>query len=352
MTFSDIGISLKKAREAKGLKLENIHELTKIPLHYLLAIEEGNHDIMPEPVYVNGFIKRIAEALNIDPTPFTKEYKTWVNSLDNNKNDSNRHLGFPATNTVTNSPNLGYKPKHENPSQNLFKAVYYPLILIPIMVLLVVFLYNKQVENVTTQTSSTIDIPNNLSNSTPKPSTNSSTDTNNNQSDLFANPGTQATDNDSNTFKIKAKQHVWVTVRNLQSNDPLFNGFLEAGDERSFENNNGLKIRVGNGGSLDYSYLNKTQSFGKPGSPCERTFTAQDNVANNLSNPNGQDASTNLTNTEKNDSTSSTTPSTTASKPVPKPVAKPKTAKAKSSQTTVQSDIKKVLDVPYRYPDE
>ncbi len=352
MTFSEIGLNLKKAREAKGFNLETIHENNKIPVHYLQAIEEGNHDIMPEPVYVNGFIKRFAEALNLDAFALANDYKNWVNSIESPKHEALKNSAFMHNSNVVNPQPIIYKPKPENHGQNLFKVIYYPLILIPIMILLVVFLYNKQVENIVSQSpNDAIDIPNNLTNKPPE----SGELLNSNSKDLFA-PETAS--NSNNTLKIKAKQHVWVTVRNAQDNEALLTGFLEAGDERSFDNNKGLKIRVGNGGNVEFTYLDKTQMFGTPGSPCERTIpppaTVASNVAPDVNSSTDRNNLNPLKTTAENKSPDSDTKTVnannlTTSKPTTK-IIKPKAVKVKKEP--MQSDIKRVLDVPYRYTDE
>jgi cytoskeletal protein RodZ len=48
----ELGTLLKKAREEKGLSLDDIQEETKIRKKYLEAIEENNFDILPGKVYL------------------------------------------------------------------------------------------------------------------------------------------------------------------------------------------------------------------------------------------------------------------------------------------------------------
>lgn len=59
---------LKKAREQKGLSLENVHETTKIPLDVLRAIEEGYRVKSVSPFYYKSFIKIYATFLEINPS--------------------------------------------------------------------------------------------------------------------------------------------------------------------------------------------------------------------------------------------------------------------------------------------
>lgn len=61
-----IGGTLKKAREARGLTLEQLSEKTAIPVWKLRLIEEGQFDRVDAPFYVRHYIKLCAEQLGLD----------------------------------------------------------------------------------------------------------------------------------------------------------------------------------------------------------------------------------------------------------------------------------------------
>ena len=69
------GTILKRAREAQGLSLEIVHEVTKIPLDALRAIEEGYMIRMLSPFYYKGFLKMYAGYLGIDVSEVIEDYK-------------------------------------------------------------------------------------------------------------------------------------------------------------------------------------------------------------------------------------------------------------------------------------
>lgn len=71
----DKGLILKKAREAKGLSLEAVHEATKIPLDVLKAIEEGYTVRTLSPFYHRGFLKMYANFLRVDIKEVMGDYK-------------------------------------------------------------------------------------------------------------------------------------------------------------------------------------------------------------------------------------------------------------------------------------
>ena len=65
--MGELGEMLRKAREAKGLSLEQVEEATKIIRSYLQALEDEEFDRLPAPVYVKGFLKNYASYLGLDP---------------------------------------------------------------------------------------------------------------------------------------------------------------------------------------------------------------------------------------------------------------------------------------------
>lgn len=73
--MTELGERLKQEREAKGLGLNELQDITKIQKRYLLGIEEGNYAMMPGKFYVRAFIKQYAEALGLDPDEIFEQYK-------------------------------------------------------------------------------------------------------------------------------------------------------------------------------------------------------------------------------------------------------------------------------------
>ncbi|OLP18642.1 hypothetical protein BST81_09655 [Leptolyngbya sp. 'hensonii'] len=72
--LADLGAYLRQMREAQSLTLEQISIQTKISQRLLRAIEQGSLDHLPEPVYIQGFIKRYAETLGLDGTLFANQF--------------------------------------------------------------------------------------------------------------------------------------------------------------------------------------------------------------------------------------------------------------------------------------
>ena len=79
--MTELGNRLKEAREARGLSLDDLQDITKIQKRYLKGIEEGNYDSIPGKFYVRAFIKQYGEAVGLDPESLFNEYKHEIPSV-------------------------------------------------------------------------------------------------------------------------------------------------------------------------------------------------------------------------------------------------------------------------------
>jgi cytoskeletal protein RodZ len=64
-----VGQRLKEERQARDISLEQVAQGTRIRLHYLQSIEDGNFDDLPSPVQARGFLRAYAGYLGIDIEP-------------------------------------------------------------------------------------------------------------------------------------------------------------------------------------------------------------------------------------------------------------------------------------------
>ncbi len=68
--LAEIGDQLRQYREQQSISLDKVAVVTMIRRNLLQAIEDGQLDQLPEPVYTQGLIKRYAEAMGLDGTQF------------------------------------------------------------------------------------------------------------------------------------------------------------------------------------------------------------------------------------------------------------------------------------------
>nr|WP_277818642.1 helix-turn-helix domain-containing protein [Bacillus sp. TL12] len=69
---------MKEAREANGLSIDQLHEVTKIQKRYLITIEEGDYSILPGAFYARAFIKQYADAVGLNGEELLVEYQSVI----------------------------------------------------------------------------------------------------------------------------------------------------------------------------------------------------------------------------------------------------------------------------------
>jgi cytoskeletal protein RodZ len=74
--LAELGTYLRQFRNEQAVTLEEVAAKTKIQARLLNAIEEGRFDELPESVYVQGFIRRYADALGLDGAQFATAFPT------------------------------------------------------------------------------------------------------------------------------------------------------------------------------------------------------------------------------------------------------------------------------------
>jgi cytoskeleton protein RodZ len=57
---------LRQAREAQKLTIQELAEITKIRTDHIRALEEGNFNVFPAPVYIRGFVRTVSTILKLD----------------------------------------------------------------------------------------------------------------------------------------------------------------------------------------------------------------------------------------------------------------------------------------------
>lgn len=72
--MTDIGQTLREARETLGLTLEEVERVTRIRTYHLEALEKDDFDSLPSPVQVRGFLHNYAEFLGLDTDEILLRY--------------------------------------------------------------------------------------------------------------------------------------------------------------------------------------------------------------------------------------------------------------------------------------
>ncbi|MCH9610824.1 MAG: hypothetical protein S4CHLAM81_10310 [Chlamydiales bacterium] len=78
----EMGAQLKRVREEKKLSHREVENATSIRANYIDCIEQGHLGKLISPVYAQGFIKKYASFLEIDPEAFLSQYPHVMQMLN------------------------------------------------------------------------------------------------------------------------------------------------------------------------------------------------------------------------------------------------------------------------------
>lgn len=74
----DVAERLRRTRESRGLSIERLSTLTKIPVRALAAIERSQFDQLPGGLFTRGFLRSYAREVGLDPDEVVREYLAEV----------------------------------------------------------------------------------------------------------------------------------------------------------------------------------------------------------------------------------------------------------------------------------
>jgi cytoskeletal protein RodZ len=79
-TLVEIGYQLQELRHQQHLSIDEIAAKTQIQPRIVQAIESGQIELLPEPVYVRGMVKRYGNSVGIDGAALAQELPNWDRS--------------------------------------------------------------------------------------------------------------------------------------------------------------------------------------------------------------------------------------------------------------------------------
>ena len=97
-----IGNLIREARLNKDQSIDELASNLKIGAHQLKAIEDGNEDELPEPVFVKAMVRRISMKLKLDTDFIMNEFKKQSKKVE--IDEINKEVS-----------NKSEKPKKRNP---------------------------------------------------------------------------------------------------------------------------------------------------------------------------------------------------------------------------------------------
>nr|WP_322715506.1 helix-turn-helix domain-containing protein [Nostoc sp. ChiQUE02]MDZ8228357.1 helix-turn-helix domain-containing protein [Nostoc sp. ChiQUE02] len=101
--LKEITTHLRQVRQEKSLRIEEIAAQTLIRAGVLYALEEERFEELPEPIFVQGFIRRYGDALGLDGNALSYTFISNVvrhdsnNDHKNSDNKSNTYIPLVVT---------------------------------------------------------------------------------------------------------------------------------------------------------------------------------------------------------------------------------------------------------------
>ncbi|MEM6255788.1 MAG: RodZ domain-containing protein [Cyanobacteria bacterium P01_D01_bin.156] len=234
-----LGKVLRDAREASGLSLDELAAKVLVRPRLLLALEEADTSELPEPVYVQGIIRRYGDQVGLDGKALAQHYVTVPAPKGGGRSWSREAVQL--------------RPYH-------LYAAY--VVLIAVSVSSLSYLMQRAIPQ---DSAEPVLDPAAVEQLTlqPQPSTEAAPPAPTEEPQLAPEAPI--------VIDAKVVQQSWVRV--TTDGEEAYEGILQEGTERSWTAEEFLTIRAGNAGGVILSYnQGTTKPMGKPGTVVEQTF--------------------------------------------------------------------------------
>lgn len=247
--LQEIGSILRSARETRLLHLEEIADKTLIRGSLIKAIEEGDLDSLPEPVYVRGLIRRYGDFLGLDGETLASQFFS----------PATRNRRRPSW---KETPAAQLRPLH-------LYAAYVVLMVVAVSGLSYVL---KQ----TAPEASGLPPLDPLAISQGE---RASAPTGENDTGATANEPTGSAIKSDHPIQVETTLTDQSWLRVVADGKTQFEGILQQGENRMWTADQQLTVRAGNAGGVVVSYNNgQAQALGKPGMVAEITYSPDQTV--------------------------------------------------------------------------
>ncbi len=76
--LASLGRVLKEERERQGITCQAFADSLHMGKEQLEALENGDQDNLPEPVFICGMLRRVAQKLGLDPVPLVQQFQSQL----------------------------------------------------------------------------------------------------------------------------------------------------------------------------------------------------------------------------------------------------------------------------------
>ncbi|MBD2259991.1 RodZ domain-containing protein [Pseudanabaena sp. FACHB-2040] len=243
--LQEIGSILKAAREDQQLHLEDVADKTLIRGSLLKAIETGDLDNLPEPIYTRGLIRRYGDILNLDgetlasqffaPAARARRRTSWKETPAAQLRPLHLYAAYVVL-MVAAVSGLSYVLRQTAPEASALPPLD-PLATQP---------RSEQSAQVT---------PDNPEAAGPE----------------GGNPNSQAP---NHPIRVETTLTAQSWLRVVADGKTEFEGILQPGENRLWTANQALTVRAGNAGGVVVTYNDgQAEALGKPGTVAEITYS-------------------------------------------------------------------------------
>ncbi len=255
--LTDLGRRLQHLREMKELSLEQVAASTLVSKRMLAAIEQARVEHLPEPVYIQGFIRRYADVLGVNGAALASEFPAETPLTEQRQSMTKR---FPVQAQL--------RPLH-------LYLLY--MVLVGIAISSLSYILNRTASPIVIGAVQTDPIAP-IAPASPNP-TNGPNPSGGNPGNNPANPsspnGSSAVPNTAaeKTVRVAVKLTDQSWIRVMTDGKMDFEGVLPQGTQRLWTADKQIVVRAGNAGGVIVSLNNgQAKPLGEPGSVEEVTF--------------------------------------------------------------------------------
>ena len=229
--LASLGRVLKEERERQGMTCQAFADSLHIGKEQLAALENGDRDNLPEPVFICGMLRRVAQKLGLDPAPLVQQFQFQLRETN----------GVPAKSVSRERSSSvdAQQGKQDSAPMGLWirNAAIFLFLIGVTAVSAIAFRGNRQ------QPAA---VSNMASQDQPVPQTTPGKDNN-----AAMNVAVDGDNKIPVPISLVSSQSSWVSVRN-RSGEVIFEGTLN--EPKRFEADQGLEVFAGRPDLVRFSY--------------------------------------------------------------------------------------------------
>ena len=229
--LASLGRVLREERERQGMTCQAFADSLHMGKEQLAALENGDRENLPEPVFICGMLRRVAQKLGLDPAPLVQQFQSQLPETN----------GAPAKRVSRERSGFSDPAQGKQDSQPMGRWISSAAVLLLLVgvtaVSAIAFRGNRQ-QQAAVSTVAAQEQP------VPQPSP-----ARDNNSDI--NVAVDGDNKSSGAIVLVSSKPSWVSVRN-RSGEVIFEGTLN--EPKRFEGEQGLEVFAGRPDLVRFSY--------------------------------------------------------------------------------------------------